>query len=539
MLAIMQRTTRRLLLLAVGMAVFLLAAALLYEAGMARIEGQPRTFWQSLEWAAETFTTTGYGHDNQWSSPVMIVLVIAVQFVGVLSVVLLVPLVLLPFLESRFEERLPRDAGDIDHHVVVYRFGPAVETLLQRLRANNVPALVVETDETAARAGMEAGQRVVFVRSDEDALDVCKLAAARALVANGRDQENAALTLRARQMGFAGEIYAFVEEPAHRKPMELAGVTSAYTPRHIIAAALAAHASDVISPRLPGLDAIHGLHRCELRIPARSGVAGKTLGEIGIGAKSGAVVVGQWSRSRLSARCTAATRLDAGAILELVGTAEALESACGILGCAPLRQRGPFLIAGFGEVGRKVHELLTDAGEEVRVLGKHAGPGVDIVGDVLDTSALERAGLAETRAAVLAVDSDDSTLFATVVIRDAAPDVPVIARVNHSRNLDNIYRAGADYALSISDISGEMLSARLLRSTARSRDEHRSIVRAHARAAHALGELDLRHFGCSLIAIRRGGAFTTRVDARTRIEPGDELFLCGSADAAKAAAAAC
>lgn len=535
----MQQTTRRLLLLAVGVVIFLFTAALLYEAGMYELEGQRRTFWQSLEWAAESFTTTGYGHDNQWSSPAMIVLVIVVQFVGVLSAILVVPLILLPFFESRFEERLPRDAGDIAHHVVVYRHGPAVETLLQRLRASNVPALVVEIDETAARAVMETGQRVVFVRSDEDALDVCRLSEARALVANGRDQENAALTLRARQMGFSGEIYAFVEEPAHRKPMELAGVTAAYTPRHIIAAALAAHASDVISPRLPGIGAIDGLRRCELRVVAGSTAAGRTLGELGVGAKSGAVVVGQWSRSRLGPRCTASTRIEAGAIIELVGTAESLEKACAILGAAPLRQRGPFLIAGFGEVGRKVHELLTDAGEEVRVIERQPAPGVDIVGNVLDTSVLERAGLAETRGAVLAVDSDDSTLFATVVIRDAAPDVPVIARVNHARNLDNIYRAGADYALSISDISGEMLSARLLRQSARTRDEHRVIVRVPARTARALRDLDVRQFGCSVIAINRGGRFNDSLRAETRIEPGDELFLCGSADAAKAASAAC
>src|SRR5207248_1645455 len=197
---------------------------------------------------------------------------------------------------------------------------------------------------------------------------------------------------------------------------------------HIIAAALAAHASDVISPRLPGLDAVAGLHRCEVRIPPRANAAGKTLGELAIGAKSGAIVVGQWSRSRLHARCAATTRVEPGAILELVGTREALDLACTALGCAPLRQQGPFLIAGFGEVGRKVHELLTDAGEEVRVIEKQAAPGVDIVGNVLDTSVLERAGLAETRGAVLAVDSDAPTPFGPVVLRDAAPDVPVIAR---------------------------------------------------------------------------------------------------------------
>src|SRR5207253_5496805 len=135
--------------------------------------------------------------------------------------------------------------------------------------------LVVETDEETARAAADRGLAVVFTRAEEDALDVSRLDVARAIVANGRDEENAALILRARQLGFKGEIYAFVEEPAHRKPMELAGATAAYTPRHIVAAALAAHASNRISPRMPGLDAIDGVQRRELRVAADSPLAGQ------------------------------------------------------------------------------------------------------------------------------------------------------------------------------------------------------------------------------------------------------------------------
>src|SRR5207237_6147552 len=146
-----------------------------------------------------------------------------------------------------------------------------------------------------------------------------------------------------------------------------------------------------------------------------------------------------------------------------------------IIGGRLLRQSGPFLIAGFGEVGRKVHELLRDAGETVRVIERRASTDVDIAGDVLDSSVLASAGLANARGIVLALDSDDATLFATVIARDTAPDVPITARVNHARNLANIHRAGADFALSISDISGEMLSARLLGRTARVREEHRRV----------------------------------------------------------------
>src|SRR5204862_2003647 len=120
---------------------------------------------------------------------------------------------------------------------------------------------------------------------------------------------------------------------------------------------------------------------------------------------------------------------------------------------------------------------------------------------------LQRAALHECRAVVLALNSDDATLFATVIARDAAPDVPVIARVNHSRNIDNIYRAGADFALSISDISGAMLSSRLPGHVARSREEHRQVVRVIAKAASPLRDLPLRQHGCSLLAIKRANAF--------------------------------
>lgn len=529
----MPRSTRRLIALAIGLVAFVLGTALLYQYGMVHLEGKPRSFWDSIEWASETLSTTGYGADNRWAHPAMVLLVIGVQFTGVFLIFLVVPIFLVPFLEERFEERLPRTAGKISGHVVVYRFGPAVETLLQRLRAASIPSLVVETDESAARAVRDQGQGVVFSRTEEDALEVCALGRARAVVANGSDEENAAIVLRARQLGYPGDVFAFVEEPAHRRPIELAGATSAYTPRHIIAAALAAHASDRISPRLPGIEAIAGIERRELRVPANSPMAGQTLAQAEIGTRSGAVVVGRWSRSRLQARCTADSPIEAGALLELAGDAQSLVRASVMFGGPLLHNSGPYFIAGFGEVGRKVHELLTDAGEEVRVIERQPGTGVDFPGSVLDPALLDRAGIGGARGVVLALNSDDATLFATVIVRDVAADVPVIARVNHAKNIENIYRAGADYALSISEISGEMLSARLLGRAARSREERRKVARfpAARTAGAAVRELPVRQFGCSVLAIGRGGRFLTRITPDLRIESADELYICGEQDA--------
>jgi Trk K+ transport system NAD-binding subunit len=517
----MPRSTKRLVVLIGALIAFLIVAAVLYQFGMARLEGKPRSFWDAFAWAGETLSTTGYGSDAKWSHPVMVLLVVTVQFVGVFLMFLIIPILLVPFLEERFEEKVPRTASPkLRDHVVVYGFGPAVESLLVRLAEHEVPTLVLETDETRARAVMERRQAVVFSRSEEDALDVCRLVSARAVVANATDQENAALILRARQMGFTKEIYAFVEDPTHRKPMELAGATAVYTPRHIVAAALAAHASDTLSPRLPGLQRLEGVDRREVRLPATSPLAGKSLQE----ARLPAMVVGIWSRSRLTSHCTAETVLEAGSVVELIGTPAALDASAARLGAKLLHNSGPYLVAGFGEVGRKVHELLCDVGEEVRVLERHAGPNVDVAGDVLDSSVLTRAGLEGARALILALDSDDSTLFATVIARDLAEDVPIIARVNHSRNLENIHRAGADYALSIADVSGQMLSARLLGRTARVREEHRRVVRVDGLAGRTPAEL-AREEGRIVLAVERAGELVYDIDAEARLA-GEPVWIC-------------
>src|SRR3954453_16490167 len=519
---------RRFVILVAALIAFLVAVALLYDIGMAQLEGKHRTFLESFEWATETLSTTGYGSDNHWSHPLMVTLVIFVQVAGMVLIPLLLAGFILPYLAARFEQRVPREADrHISEHIIVYRFGPAVETLLQRLASLDIPTLVVDTEEAAARGVMDRGLRAVFSRTEEDMLEACRAGSARAIVANGRDEENAALILRARQGGFTKEVYTFVEDPNHRKAMELAGATAAYTPRHIVAAALAAHASDRISPRVPGVEQIGGVERREIPVTPTSPIACKTLAESRIVEISGSIVAGVWNRSRLESNCNAGTRIEPGSVLEIIGDKDTLEAAAKLIGAKYLRQTGPYLMAGFGEVGRKVHELLTDAGEEVRVIDRGGGPGV-FAGDVLDSSVLERAGLSDSRAVILALNSDDSTLFATVIARDAVPDVTVIARVNHARNVDNIHRAGADFALSISDISGEMLSARLLGRTKRPREEHRRAfkVAGDPYTGQRMDELELRsRDGGSILAIERNGSTVTRVSPEMRIEQGDSLWI--------------
>ena len=251
----LKRSTRGLLLLIASVPALVLVLALLYMEGMEYLEGSPRGFWWSLEWAAETLTTTGYGADAHWSSPAMVLLVIAGQFLGIFLVFLVFPIYVLPFFEERFEGRLPAALPVMSGKkcVLVYRYGPTVAMLIDDLARFGRRVIVLEEDRETARRLQERGVEVVHASLGDEYFDLGPMLGAEAIVANGEDHDNAALVLFARELGFKGSIFALVDEPLHRHPLQTSGATAVYTPRHVLAAALAAKASRRIQRRVSGL----------------------------------------------------------------------------------------------------------------------------------------------------------------------------------------------------------------------------------------------------------------------------------------------
>ncbi|HEV7672186.1 MAG TPA: NAD-binding protein [Thermoanaerobaculia bacterium] len=523
---------RLILLILVAPTVLVLVSGLLYMTGMRLLEGQPRGFWDSLSWAAETLTTTGYGADARWHHPVMVIFVAAVQFVGVFLVFMIFPLYLIPVLEERFQARLPRRLDKpLEGHVVVYRYGPAVESLLGELVAAGIESLLLEPDEGAARKLFEAGRRVLHLGLGEGGLAAANLAASRALIANGTDDENAAVILAARQTGFTGPVLAVVEEPFHRRPIMLAGATATFTPRHILGAALAARASAKIDPRVAGLHELgRRLEVVEMQIGPASPLVGETLESASVRTRTGVTVLGQWLGGKLVAPPTPSMRLEADGILVVIGPAASLDRLSALArGPVALRRKGPFLIAGYGEVGGKVAELLRDAGEEIRVIDRYASPGVDEVGSLLDPKLLDRLDVKNAQAVILALSSDSATLFATVILKDLAPEVPVIARVNEAENVERIRRAGAYFALSISQVSGQMLAGKLLGQEAVALDPRLEILKVPAAGwiGQRPGSIRQRT-GCTVVAIERGDEVLVEFDPAFRFAQEDEIYVFGT-----------
>ena len=538
----MKRSQKRLLALLASLLAVLIVSALLYMVGMDRLEGKPRGFWQALEWAAETLSTTGYGADSTWQHPLMVCLVVLVQFLGVFLVFLIFPIYLIPFLEERFETRLPADCADERNHVLIYRNGPAVASLIEELKLAAVTPIIIEEDEVEARRVLEAGHRVVYGSLEGNVMSRVALTKSRALVLNSSDHRNAAVTITARQLGFTGDILGLIENPLHRQPMILAGASAAYTPRHILGAALAARASRKVSPSVAGVQNLgHRLQVSEVRIAPGSPLAGRTIAECRIGHDTGVTVIGQWVHGRLNAAPRSDMRLEPGGILILVGSNEHIAGFTEICtGSAPLKRHGPFIIAGYGEVGRKVEQLLRDAGEDVRVFSQEAVPGVDVAGNVLDPELLVRSGVEQAQAVILALSEDATTLFATVILKDMAPQVPVIARVNRPENVERIHAAGVDFALSISQVTGQILARKLLGKRTVMLDQALkvSMVKSPKLVGAHPAELRIRErTGCSVVAVERGAEVLVRFEREFAFAPRDLVYICGSEDATRKFAA--
>ena len=200
----------------------------------------------------------------------------------------------------------------------------------------------------------------------------------------------------------------------------------------------------------------------------------------------------------------------------------------------PIKRHGPIVIAGYGAVGRKVIEMLSDAGETCTVIDLQPVPGVDVVGNVLDRATLEQAAVKEAGAIILSLNDDSETVFATAVVREHAPEVPLIVRVNRTPNTARIYRAGADFAISLGQVAGQILAYHLLDEQVipvESRIKFSRLSSGALVGSHPWKNEALERTGAKIIAVERNHDVLIEFADDFRLQNDDALYVCGSLNA--------
>ena len=525
-----KRSTKRLFILLALLPTALLTLGTLYMLGMTHREGTPRTFLQGLQWASETMTTTGYGGDNHWDHPVLATFVIIVPFLGQFLAFLIFPLFVLPYFEEQFEVRLQHILPPMAGKALSYRYGPAIESVLEEFKRANSPFVIFEEDMTIARTLRDRHYNVVFGKLADDPSVLDRVKDAKAVVTNAGDHQNASCTLIVREHGFTGPIYALADEPLYRPPMLQIGATDVFTPAHVLGAALASRASLRISPPAEGMHLLGSqIGMAEFRIRADSPLAGQRLGDLRLLQEHGVSVIGQWIGGIFTTTKGPETRVEPGAILVIVGTETNLEEVERM--AMPIRRTGPIVLAGYGAVGHKVIQMLKDAGESCIVVDRVSAPGVDIVGNILERPVLEQARLREASAVILALHDDSESVFASAVVRDYAPEVPLIVRVNRTPNTERIYRSGADFAISVGQVAGQILAYHLLDEQVIPVENRIKISRLNAGTlvgAHPWRSEALERTGAKVIAVERGQDVLVEFPDNFALRADDSLFVCGT-----------
>jgi Trk K+ transport system NAD-binding subunit len=531
----LKRSTRRLLALLVLLPTAVVVLGALYMLGMDHLEGAPRTFMQSLQWASETITNTGYGADNRWNHPVMALYVIVTPFIGQFLIFLIFPVVVLPYFEERFEVRLQHVLPPMAGKVLFYRYGPAIESLLEEFNSTNSPFVIFEEDMTLARNLRDRGYNVVYGKLAEDASVLARVNHAQAVVTNAGDHANATCTLIVREFGFSGPLYALADDPLYRAPMLQIGATDVFTPAHVLGAALASRASTRISPPAEGMHLLGSVvGMAEFRVRPGSLLAGKRLGDLHLREQHGVSVIGQWLGGAFTTTKGPETLVQPGAILVVVGRAANLENVERM--ATPIRRSGPIVLAGFGSVGQKVKEMLHDAGESCIVIDRQSAAGVDVVGSVLERLTLEQAKVGEASAVILALSDDSESVFATAVVRDYAPEVPLIVRVLRTPNTPRIYRSGADFAISVGEVAGQILAYHLLGEQVVHVENRIKFIRLNAgtmAGQHPWRNEVLERTGAKIVAVERDGDVIIEYERDFLVRPNDALFVCGSLNSLK------
>ena len=532
----MDRQRRRTLWYLAIFLAFVVGYTLVYDWGMAVYEKEESSLVESLQIVVETFTTTGYGSHAPWASPEMNLLVITMQFTGVILIFTTLPLFVVPAIESALEASVPTRAHDAEDHVVICEYTPRGETLVDELESQGVDYVIVESDREQALSLYEEDRSVIHGDPETtEALENARIGAASAVVADAADETNASIVLSVRELSDEVQTISFVQDPALEPYLHYAGADRVFAPRRLLGRGLANKVTSSVTSELGETVEIGtDFEIAELSIQEGSEICDRRIAESGLRERTGVSIIGIWNEGAFVASPPPDTVLDEGTVLLVAGRESQLER-LKELSLAERRRHGKnkVLVVGYGEVGRTVSEELSHHDIDRVVLDKEEKEGVSVVGDVTDQEVLVAAGVRDASAVILALSDDTLTMFAALVVRELNPHVEIVARANEADNTSKMYRAGVDYVLALETVSGRMLASTILDEDVVALDKQIEIIRTEAPslADRTLREADIRsRTGCTIIAVERDSTVRTDLDADFQLGADDRLVLAGTDD---------
>ncbi len=524
---------------------FLLAVivlfTVLFHVIMWRVEGVRHSWITGLYWTLTVMSTLGFG-DITFQSDVGRLFSVAVLVSGIVLLLVLLPFVFIryfyaPWLEAQVRRRAPRELPEgTSGHVLVTAYDSMAEGLARRLEPLEVRHFVFEPDPTRAAHLHEDGSPVVASEPERrESWERVRVGAARLVLVNGEDTANANVLLTVREVAPEVPVAAVANLEDSVDILELAGATHVLPLKQRLGDHLASRVNagraeaHVIGSFRDLLIAEFSVHNTPL--------AGKRIRESRLREATGLNVVGVWEEARLSP-AGPDVRLSESCVPVVVGTREqvaALDELLVIYDANP----NPVLVIGGGKVGRSAARALKRRGVPVHMIEKKAElrkrigdlPDRLFLGDAAQRDVLMEAGLADAPSVLLTTNDDAMNIYLAVYCRRLNPELRIVSRITHERNVEAIRRAGADLVLSYAALGVETVLALLQKRELVFLGEGVELYQIELPSSldgKTLAEGDIRaRTGLNVIAVETSSGEVFNPGPGTRLTAGSTLLMIG------------
>jgi len=532
----LSRRDRRIVYYLTGLVILVLVYAAVYNVLMSRLEGVDQPIFASLEFVAQTMTTTGYGQDSgHWSHPVMYLFVVLTQVSGIGIGFFTLRLIIIPLFtgaEVNLDDRLSRK----EDHVVVCEYRRDSAVLLDELEELDIDYVLISSSEADARDLSDEGYAVIHGSpQDASAFERASIDRARAVITDaGAANVNTILTVRSVRPDV--EIIALTDDSDLRDVLRSTGADSVLSPHGVLGHRLAEKAVSSFSAELTDtIDLGADTEVTEIPVAHGSRLIGTRIRDSGIRERTGANIIGAWIDGELQLPPDPDAVIRPNTVLLVSGGHEALEAFSeATRRRRPLEKHERIILAGQGEVGRAARSVVEEAGIDFVTIDVEERDGVDVVGDAGSRAVLQEAGIERADAIVVGLPDDSTTLMTTVLARSLTPDIEILVRVSDVDATRKALSAGADYVLSIPQVSARMVVRELRGEDVIAPATQIRIVRVSAApfAGTTLAESSIyEETGCRVIAVEDDSGPSVAVDPHQQFTGDEQLTLVGSDEA--------
>jgi voltage-gated potassium channel len=372
-----------------------------------------------------------------------------------------------PWMEARLKLRAPRSVPeDVSGHVVICTNETLATDLRERLRLAHIPHYVLEGDP--ALAAQLHGDGVPVLTADPQDVSSWRaigIERARAVVANLDDAANTNVILTVRQLQPSLEVIAIAEHEESIDLLELAGATHVLPVKHRLGEQLA-NRVNAGHAEVHTLGHYRGLVIGEFPVH-NTPLVGRSLRDLALRSRIGVTVVGIWERGRFEPASPDHV-LTPTSVPVVIGSPAQIMALNELLVIYDTNY-APTLVLGGGKVGHAAVATLKARDVAVHVVDQDpttterlAGIADKVfVGQAADRDLLHAAGIDKAPSVILTTNDDSINIYLAVYCRRLNPELRIISRITHEKNLEAVHRAGADFVIGYSWLGSEFVFSTL------------------------------------------------------------------------------